>query len=195
MLRTFSSAADQIRPGYNARKNIGEVARMPIFKFCPECGRPLSLPAGPPEQVLFQSCSQCGATHFKNAKPSVSAVVVHDGKILLARRGREPFLGWWNLPGGFLDPWEHPTAGAIREVAEESGLVVRLGKLLEVAVYRYGERGDYLLNLCYLARVVGGELGAADDAAEVRWFAPDDLPEQIAFMNNLPALVAQVELE
>jgi len=125
----------------------------------------------------------------------VSTVVVCDGKILLARRGREPFRGWWNLPGGFLDPWEHPTAGAIREVVEESGLAVRLDELLEVAIYRYGERGDYILNLCYLARVVGGELGAADDAAEVRWFAPEDLPEQIAFMNNLPGLVARLASE
>ena len=157
---------------------------MPIFQFCPRCGHPLPSVDIASERVLSQTCSACGAVHFKNAKPSVSTVVTREGKVLLARRAHEPFQDWWNLPGGFLDPWEQPAHGAAREVAEETGLVVRPTQIIDVAVYPYGAGGDYILNLFYRADAIGGDLRASDDAADVKWFARDDLPERIAFLHD-----------
>jgi 8-oxo-dGTP diphosphatase len=101
----------------------------------------------------------------------------------------EPYRGWWDIPGGFLAPGEHPAMGAAREVLEETGLVVEPGELLGIWMDTYGA-GDELahtLNCYYVARVVGGVERPADDAAELGWFGPDHLPAEIAFAHAPPA--------
>ena len=49
----------------------------------------------------------------------VGAVIVHEGRVLLVQRGREPLKGHWSLPGGLIELGESLEAGVIREVAEE----------------------------------------------------------------------------
>jgi len=102
----------------------------------------------------------------------VSAVVVHEGKVLLVRRGHEPLKGQWSLPGGLLELGESLTGGVVREVMEETGLIVEPIELVELLdrIHREGERVRYHYVIAdYLCRVVGGELKAASDADEVRW--------------------------
>ena len=94
---------------------------------------------------------------------------MRDGKVLLGRRAIEPARGQWDIPGGFLEPWEHPEDAAVREVAEETGLRIQITQLLSVVVDTYRDE-HYTLNLYYLAEVVGGVEQAADDLAELRWF-------------------------
>jgi ADP-ribose pyrophosphatase YjhB (NUDIX family) len=126
-------------------------------------------------------CTACGHVHYRNAKPCAGALVARDGRLLLVKRAIQPFLGYWDIPGGFLEEDEHPETGAIREALEETGLKVRLTDLFGFYVDRYGDEGDYCLNIYFLAEVVGGQERPADDAAELAWFAPNELPEQIAF--------------
>lgn len=163
---------------------------MPLYRFCPRCGHELPPLPADDRRIARQDCPACGAAHFQNAKPCAGALVTRDGKVLLGRRGIEPFKGWWDIPGGFLEPWEHPAAGAAREVAEETGLVVRPTRVLAIIVDTYGEGGDYTLNIFFLAEIVGGEARPADDVVELGWFGPDELPEQIAFANGRQALAA-----
>ncbi len=108
--------------------------------------------------------------------------MVRDGQVLLGRRAIEPGRGMWDIPGGFLEPWEHPAEGAAREVAEETGLRVRMASLLAVVMDTYHDE-FYTLNVYYLAEVLGGEedMQAADDLVELRWFTPDTLPGEYAF--------------
>jgi ADP-ribose pyrophosphatase YjhB (NUDIX family) len=106
--------------------------------------------------------------------------VVRDGEVLLGRRAVEPARGCWDIPGGFLEPWEHPADGAAREVAEETGLLVRPKEIIATVVDTYQDR-VYTLNVYYLAEVVGGTERAADDLAELRWFAAAELPSALAF--------------
>jgi 8-oxo-dGTP diphosphatase len=105
-------------------------------------------------------------------------------KVLLVRRGTEPFLGCWALPGGFIDEGERPVEAARRELAEETGLIWE-GPLTPVGAF--GDPGrdprGWTVSAVYLANigldtpfVVGG-----DDAAEAAWFFTDDLPAEIAF--------------
>ena len=61
--------------------------------------------------------------------PCVGAVVVHDGRLLLVRRGNEPGRGLWSVPGGRLEPGETVAEGCSREVLEETGLRVIPGGL------------------------------------------------------------------
>jgi len=162
---------------------------MYIFRFCPDCGEPLPHPDDPPERVVAQQCTGCGAVHFRNAKPSAGAVIVRDGKVLLGRRAHEPARGHWDIPGGFLDPWEHPAAGAVREVGEETGLVVALKGVLDLIIDTYLGR-HYVLTIYYLAEVIGGQERAGDDLGELRWCGPDELPDTFAFDNCRQALEA-----
>ncbi len=102
----------------------------------------------------------------------VGAVVVHEGRVLLVRRGSEPLKGHWSLPGGMLELGESLEAGVVREIREETGLVVEVVLLIELLdrIHRDGDRVRYHYVIAdYLCRVVGGELKAASDADAVRW--------------------------
>ncbi|GIK39242.1 MAG: DNA mismatch repair protein MutT [Chloroflexota bacterium] len=107
--------------------------------------------------------------------------MVDQNKLLLIRRAIEPFKGCWDIPGGFLEPGEHPEIGAVREILEETGLRVQLGELLGIFMDVYETTGDPTLNIFYTATVAGGEARAGSDAAHLHWFDLDALPQQIAF--------------
>ena len=94
-----------------------------------------------------------------------------EGRLLLVRRGHEPALGKWSLPGGRIEPGESPEQAAAREVVEETGLEVRVGELLQTVELWDGR---YRVH-DFAATVVGGELRAGDDASDVRWCTPDDV--------------------
>jgi ADP-ribose pyrophosphatase YjhB (NUDIX family) len=102
----------------------------------------------------------------------VGAVVVDEGRVLLVRRGTEPLKGQWSLPGGMLELGEPLTAGVVREVREETGLLVEAVELVELLdrIHREGERVRYHYVIAdYLCRVTEGSLQAASDADAVRW--------------------------
>ena len=151
------------------------------FNFCPNCGARL---AASTEPFAPQTCSNCGQTHHHESKPYAGALIVRDRQLLLVKRAFEPFKGWWDIPGGFLEPGEHPRDGMLREVHEETGLSVKVREWLGVYVDRYDTRDGkkiYTLNHYYIVEPSGGTPRAADDAIELRWFPLDALPEQIAF--------------
>jgi ADP-ribose pyrophosphatase YjhB (NUDIX family) len=102
--------------------------------------------------------------------PSVAvAAIVFDahGRVLLVERGKPPGAGLWTVPGGRLEGQETLAQGVAREVREETGLVVEVGPLACV-VERMGD-GYHFVILDYLARVIGGSLTAATDAAAARF--------------------------
>jgi len=103
---------------------------------------------------------------------SVGAVVVEGGRVLLVRRGSEPLKGEWSLPGGLVELGESLEAALIREVGEETGLIVQPLELIELLdrIHRDGQRVRYHYVIAdYLCRVTGGQLRAASDADAVRW--------------------------
>jgi ADP-ribose pyrophosphatase YjhB (NUDIX family) len=123
-------------------------------------------------------CSNCEFVYWNNPLPVTATLIPHNDGLVLVKRKFEPFVGWWCLPGGFMESAEHPEESAIREVYEETGLTVEIDRLL--GAHSPG-RGINVLILFYLAKHNSGILQAGDDAEEVQTFKISDLPEQIAF--------------
>ncbi|MDP8948539.1 MAG: NUDIX hydrolase [Actinomycetota bacterium] len=105
-------------------------------------------------------------------KLMVDVVIPTEEGVVLIRRGSDPFVGQWALPGGFVEVGETVEAAAVREAAEETGLVVELAHL--VGVYSEPERDPrgHNVSVAFLARVLGGELLASTDASEVSVLDP-----------------------
>jgi ADP-ribose pyrophosphatase YjhB (NUDIX family) len=131
------------------------------------------------EHRVRKACPDCGWIAFGNAKPCVGVLIERDRRLLLVRRERAPFKGYWDIPGGFLEEDEHPRTGAVREAREETGLRIAVDELLGVYHDRSGD--TYTLNLYYRAHVIGGRERAGDDADQLRWFGKRELPRRIAF--------------
>jgi ADP-ribose pyrophosphatase YjhB (NUDIX family) len=105
---------------------------------------------------------------------AVGAFVFDDaGRVLLVQRGRPPGVGLWSVPGGRVERGERLADAVVREVREETGLVVDVGALVEV-VERIADDHHYVI-VDYVARVTGGALAAGDDARAVRWVADAEL--------------------
>lgn len=107
--------------------------------------------------------------------PCVGAVV-HDalGRLLLVLRANPPAQGTWSLPGGRVEAGEDEAAAVVREVAEETGLAVRAGRVVGV-VERPAPAGGVYVITDLACDVVGGRLRAGDDAADARWFTAAEL--------------------
>ena len=107
---------------------------------------------------------------------AIGAVIVKDNHVLLVRRGAAPLKGHWTLPGGVLELGESLLEGVVREVREETGLIVEPVELIELVDRIHREQGSeqdrvqyHYVIADYLCRVTGGEARAASDAEDVRW--------------------------
>jgi ADP-ribose pyrophosphatase YjhB (NUDIX family) len=123
----------------------------------------------------------------------VGGVLVHDGKVLLIRRGKEPLRGRWVVPGGTVELGETLEDALVREMLEETGLSVSPVELLTVFDRIQEEAGRvayHYVIVDYLCRLEGGEARAGSDAEAVAWAGRSELPAY-----DLPAKALEVVLE
>jgi 8-oxo-dGTP diphosphatase len=126
----------------------------------------------------------------------VGGVVIENGRALLIRRGTEPLLGQWSIPGGTLELGESLENGVIRELKEETGLTVRILEMIEVfdriyedevdaaggeksgsssiAAKKKGPRYHYVI-IDYLCERIDGEAKAGSDVTDVAFATEDEL--------------------
>ncbi|WP_232660429.1 NUDIX hydrolase [Pseudonocardia sp. TRM90224] len=111
-------------------------------------------------------------THSDPFVPCVGGLVHDpDGRLLLVQRRNEPGRGLWSIPGGRIEAGETHEAALVREMQEETGLVVHVERLIGVV-----HRGPFEIS-DYRCAVVGGELRAGDDALDARWCSASDLTQ------------------
>ena len=159
-------------------------------RFCPLCGSSMASRLVLPENSLRKVCTQCGFVLFPGPKLVAGCLVIDAGKVLLIRRGNWPALGKWTFPGGYVDFGENAADAAIRETREEVGMRVALGPLLGVFT---DAESVALTVVVYLAEPGREPPGLSDEATEVRYFAPDEIPwRDLAFPTTTDAVTAWV---
>ena len=108
------------------------------------------------------------------ARRAVGAIVLRaDGAVLLVQRARPPLAGTWSLPGGKVEAGETLAEAVVREVREETGLLVEAGEVVDVV--RLASEGQAYEIHEIACTELGGRLSAGDDASAARWARPEDL--------------------
>lgn len=156
------------------------------FRYCPVCGGQLEarvLKATEPKRLV---CTTCGFVFYLDPKLAVGAIITDEGgRIVLVRRAIEPGYGKWVFPGGYVDRGEEVQLAAVREAREETGLDIRIERLLNI--YSYPGRAPVIV--VYTARMTGGCLACDDESLEAKFFDESAIPwDELAFRSTREAL-------
>ena len=156
------------------------------FRFCPVCGGSLDtrlLKEGEPPRLV---CTACGFVLYLDPKLAVGTIISDDrNRVVLVRRAIEPGYGKWVFPGGYVDRGEEVQLAAVREAREETGLDVRIDRLINI--YSYAGRAPVVV--VYAATLLGGCLGCDDEGLEAHFFEPEAIPwDELAFRSTHEAL-------
>ena len=123
----------------------------------------------------------------------VGGVVLIEGRVVLIRRGKEPLRGRWVIPGGTVELGETLQDALVREMQEETGILVRPREVVLVfdRIQREGPEVEYhYVIIDYACDYVSGELRAGSDADEVALVAPDEIGRY-----DLPAQALELVLD
>lgn len=141
-------------------------------RYCPACAAELV------ERVVeghaLPACPACDFIAFRDPKVVAVTAIVEDGAVWLIRRGIEPRLGEWALPGGYVDFDEHPSQAAARECEEEIGCGVRIERLLGVHHAAFSDGGVVII--AYLGAIIRGHPRSGPEALEVARFPLAGVP-------------------
>ncbi|MBN1380430.1 MAG: NUDIX domain-containing protein [Deltaproteobacteria bacterium] len=136
-------------------------------------------------------CPACRSFFYENPLPVVASILEISREILLVKRNRHPYKGYWCLPTGFAETGEGIEEAALRELREETGIKGRIVKLLDVDSYKSRFYGD-LLFLTFVVEQVSGKLMAGDDSDLARFWPIHKLPA-LAFRPNAHAVETYIK--
>ena len=110
---------------------------------------------------------------------AVSAAIIRDGRVLVARRARGPAYGIWTMPGGVVEAGETLVEALVREIAEETAMVVEpvaLAGYRDVVVRDDDKRvSRHFVIMCFATRWISGEPQLNEELAEARWLKAEEL--------------------
>lgn len=123
-------------------------------------------------QTLAEFLAAYDASKYERPSVTVDAVMLHDGKVLLIKRGDHPFIGTWALPGGFVEPNETTDSAVRRELCEETGISRVSAKQLRVWSDPARDPRTRVITVAYLISFIDEVQlpSAGDDAADAVWF-------------------------
>ncbi len=147
------------------------------IRYCPHCGEPIGACLIGGQDRPF--CASCKTAFYEDPKLAVAVLVCSKGGLVLQRRKIDPGMGKWTFPSGYVERGERVEHAAARETLEETGLEVRVDRLLGL----YSHPGNPVVLAVYSAAAVGGALTVSEESHDVATFPPDRLPE-LAFEHD-----------
>ena len=156
--------------------------------FCPQCGKSSLIHLSNKQFT----CNACNFTYFHNPAAAVMVALSYEDELLVAIRGRNPGLGLWDLPGGFVDPNESLEQAVIREIQEELNLTLTdftyQGSFSNTYCYK---KIEYKTCDSFFSHQLLGKptLTARDDVADILWVKKTDIKlENFAFTSTQRAV-------
>ncbi len=143
------------------------------FAYCPKCGSS----AFHENNEKSKACGNCGFVYYFNPSAATVALIFNPaGELLVCRRAKDPAKGTLDLPGGFIDSNETAEEGVMREVLEETGLVVEHAdyQFSLPNIYTYSGFDVHTLDLFFKCHVADTSQLLANDDAQETFFTPTD---------------------
>jgi ADP-ribose pyrophosphatase YjhB (NUDIX family) len=149
------------------------------YKFCTQCGKKNN------RKSDYSYCEACGLRFYPTSYPCADVFIVDKSKVLLSIRGTNPRKGTLDIIGGFIDVYETPEQGAIREVKEETNLEVELTEVLGFYNDKYASTDKRVMITRFIGKINGGKMKAQDDVASLDWYEINKIPmDNLAFNNT-----------
>jgi len=161
---------------------------MPEYGHCPKCGGVLVR-----DKKKFPGCGDCGFVFYPTIKLTVSVILENEKEeILLLQRGHAPHVGYWNTPGGHVDPGETAERAVRRETKEETGLILKNLEYVGSHLDSYEDQGATypLLALSFRGRIKSSaRIKIGDDAVAFKYFPKNKVPwRKMCFKSDIAAL-------
>ena len=148
------------------------------MKYCSHCAGTINRKIPENDHVRRDVCQDCGHIFYQNPLIVAGCIVEHEDSILLCRRDIEPRLGFWTIPGGFMELDETTAQGAARETYEEALAEVEITRLHGV----YNIPRVNQVYFVYRGQLKGAEFGVTYESSEVALFKKDEIPwDEMAF--------------
>ena len=179
-----SHHADEINPRLqtpceNALSSLASNGRRPA-RFCGQCGKPLSRATVPLDSRPREVCNACGTVHYENPRILVACVAEFESQLVLCQRAMAPAKGLWFLPSGFMELDEALEVAAVRELHEETGLLIRSSELALYSVLSIPRLNEvYAIFRVTLAATPS--LSPGVESSDVRLFRARSCPNTLAF--------------
>ncbi|MHA2423608.1 MAG: NUDIX domain-containing protein [Candidatus Thorarchaeota archaeon] len=125
---------------------------------------------------------------YKNPAPTIDIIITDSRRVVLVKRGREPYKGKWVFPGGFIDYGEPAEDAAVREALEETNMKIELVDILGVYSAPDRDPRSHHVNIVFIAKPIEGDPIGGDDAVEAKWVDIENWKEgDLAFDHDLIA--------
>lgn len=131
-------------------------------------------------------CPLC--SRWDNRPVGVDMIIYKENKVLLIKRENDPDKGKYAVPGGYVDRGESTEQAGIREVREETGLDVEIVKL--IGIRSNPERYRQIIEIAYIAKVIGGVETNGDGVKSILWADPNNLPSEMATIGEHDQIIA-----
>lgn len=144
-------------------------------RYCSACGERLREQQTRSESRSQWICASCGVVAYKNPVVLVTTIVELEGRVLMCRRAQAPRVGYWTLPGGYVEHDESLEHAAVRETMEETGVEIDIGALRIYALSSLTNMSQiYIGFVTRLDRRIAPVCG--DECLEVRYFSEQEMP-------------------